>query len=72
LDIVQPAVSQHLKRMHERDILAYSREGTRHYYSLANKFIIKILNCMSEVQKKLNSGEWDFDFSSTSNQEEVA
>jgi hypothetical protein len=58
--------------MFDRDIVTFRQEGTRYYYSLANKFITKILDCMSEVQDKLNSGEWDFDLSITSNQEEVA
>jgi len=38
---------------------------------LANKFILKILDCMSEVQEKLDSGEWDFDFSKIENQKEA-
>ena len=71
-NLLQPVTSQHLKVMFDRDIVTFRQEGTRYYYSLANKFIIKILDCMSEVQEKLNSGEWDFDFSKTSNQEEVA
>jgi hypothetical protein len=58
--------------MHDRDIVTFRQEGTRYYYSLANKFITKILDCMSEVQEKLNSGEWDFNFSTTSNQKEIA
>ena len=71
-NLLQPVTSQHLKVMFDRDIVTFRQEGTRYYYSLANKFIIKILDCMSEVQEKLNSGEWDFDFSKTSNQEDVA
>ena len=71
-NLLQPVTSQHLKVMFDRDIVTFRQEGTRYYYSLANNFIIKILDCMSEVQEKLNSGEWDFDFSKTSNQEEVA
>ena len=70
-NLLQPVTSQHLKVMFDRDIVTFRQEGTRYYYSLANNFIIKILDCMSEVQEKLNSGEWDFDFSKTSNQEEV-
>ena len=71
-NLLQPVTSQHLKVMFDRDIVTFRQEGTRYYYSLANNFIIKILDCMSEVQEKLNSGEWDFDFSKTSNQEDVA
>ena len=71
-NLLQPVTRQHLKVMFDRDIVTFRQEGTRYYYSLANKFITKILDCMSEVQDKLNSGEWDFDLSITSNQEEVA
>ena len=71
-NLLQPVTSQHLKVMHDRDIVTFRQEGTHYYYSLANKFIIKILDCMSEVQEKLNSGEWDFNFSTTSNQKEIA
>ena len=71
-NLLQPVTSQHLKVMFDRDIVTFRQEGTRYYYSLANKFIIKILDCMSEDQEKLNSGEWDFDFSKTSNQEDIA
>ena len=66
-NFLQPITSQHLKVMYDRDIVTFRQEGTRYFYSLANNFIIKILDCMSEVQDKLNSGEWDFDFSKNSN-----
>ena len=61
-DLLQPVTSQHLKVLYERGIVTFRQEGTRYYYSLANNFIIKILDCMAEVQGKLDSGEWDFDF----------
>ena len=67
LNMHQPIVSQHLKVMHDRDIVTFRQEGTRYFYSLANNFITKILNCMSEVQAKLDCGEWDFDFSIPNN-----
>ena len=67
LKMQQPIVSQHLKVMYDRDIVTFRQEGTRYFYSLANNFITKILNCMSEVQAKLDSGEWDFDFSIPNN-----
>ena len=70
-NLLQPVTSQHLKVMFDRDIVTFRQEGTRYYYSLANNFIIKILDCMSEVQEKLDSGEWDFDFSKIENQKEV-
>ena len=66
-NLLQPITSQHLKVMYDRDIVTFRQEGTRYFYSLANNFIIKILDCMSEVQDKLNSGEGDFDFSKNSN-----
>jgi ArsR family transcriptional regulator len=67
LEMQQPIVSQHLKVMYDRDIVTFRQEGTRYFYSLANNFISKILNCMSEVQAKLDSGEWDFEFSIPNN-----
>ena len=66
-NLLQPITSQHLKVMYDRDIVTFRQEGTRYFYSLANNFIIKILDCMSEAQDKLDSGEWDFDFSKNSN-----
>ena len=36
-----------------------------------NNFIIKILDCMSEVQEKLDSGEWDFGFSKIEHKKEL-
>jgi ArsR family transcriptional regulator len=70
-NLLQPVTSQHLKVMHDRDIVTFRQEGTRYYYSLANKFITKILDCMSEVQEKLDSGEWNFDFSKIETDEET-
>lgn len=59
INIVQPVVSQHLKKMYDRDIVVYRREGTRYFYSLANAFILKIIHCMADVQEKVSSGEWE-------------
>ena len=59
LELHQPIVSQHLKVMYDRGIVTFRQEGTRYFYSLANNFIIKILDCMSDVQSKLDSGKWD-------------
>ena len=69
-NLLQPVTSQHLKVMYDRDIVTFRQEGTRYFYSLANNFIIKILDCMSEVQKKLDSGEWDFGFSKIEHKKE--
>ncbi|MCH7764366.1 MAG: helix-turn-helix transcriptional regulator [Candidatus Marinimicrobia bacterium] len=60
LDMQQPIVSQHLKVMNDRGIVTHRQEGTRYFYSLANELIVNILNCLSEFQEKLNSGEWNF------------
>ena len=70
-NLLQPVTSQHLKVMYDRNIVTFRQEGTRYFYTLANKFILKILDCMSEVQEKLDSGEWDFNFSKIENQKEV-
>ena len=70
-NLLQPVTSQHLKVMFDRDIVTFRQEGTRYYYSLANNFIIKILDCMSEVQEKLDSGEWNINFSNIENQKEA-
>jgi len=60
LDLIQPIVSQHLKKMLEKGIVDFRQEGTRYYYSLANDFIIKILQCMSDAQDKIFKGEESF------------
>ena len=70
-NLIQPVTSQHLKVMYERGIVTFRQEGTRYYYTLANNFIIKILDCMSEVQEKLDTGEWDFDFIAPSRKKEL-
>ena len=70
-NLLQPVTSQHLKVMYDRNIVTFRQEGTRYFYLLANKFILKILDCMSEVQEKLDSGEWDFNFSKIENQKEA-
>jgi hypothetical protein len=59
LNLLQPVTSQHLKVMYDRNMLLSVRKVPGYFYSLANNFIIKILDCMSEVQEKLDSGEWD-------------
>jgi ArsR family transcriptional regulator len=59
LNMHQPIVSQHLKVMHDRDIVTFRQDGTRYFYSLANAFILKIIHCMADVQEKVSSGEWE-------------
>lgn len=61
IGLPQPIISQHLKVMLEVGIVIYRREGTRYYYSLANKFIFKILDCLSEFQDEVKFGESNFD-----------
>ncbi|MDP6533042.1 MAG: metalloregulator ArsR/SmtB family transcription factor [Candidatus Marinimicrobia bacterium] len=64
LGMHQPIVSQHLKVMLDRKIVNYRQEGTQYFYSLANEFIFKILDCMADAQGKITKGEWSLDFSS--------
>ena len=62
LEMHQPIVSQHLKVMYDRGIVTNRQDGTRYFYSLANEFIIKILDCMADAQEKITKGEWTFKF----------
>ena len=61
LDLSQPVTSQHLRHMYSRGILKFRRDGTTYYYSIANEFIHKILNSISECQEKIETGEWKLD-----------
>ncbi len=65
LELIQPIVSQHLKNMYERGIVDFRQEGTRYYYSLANEFIFKILQCMSDAQNKILEGEWSLELTNS-------
>jgi ArsR family transcriptional regulator len=60
-NLLQPVTSQHLKVMFDRDIVTFRQEGTRYYYSLANKFIFKILDCMADAQENITNGVWSFE-----------
>ncbi|SVC14824.1 uncharacterized protein METZ01_LOCUS267678 [marine metagenome] len=62
LNVSQPLASQHLRHMHRRGIVKYRREGTSFFYSIASEFIYKILECVSECQQKVETGEWELDF----------
>ncbi len=42
----QAITSQHLRLMENRDILISRKEGVQVYYSLKDKFITQILNCI--------------------------
>jgi|TARA_B100000959_G_scaffold90044_2_gene95675 ArsR family transcriptional regulator len=59
LSVSQPLASQYLRHMHSRGIVKYRREGTTYFYSIASEFIHKILDCVSECQQKVESGEWE-------------
>ncbi len=59
LNVSQPLVSQHLRHMNRRGIVKYRREGTTYYYSIASEFINKMLDCVSECEQKVKSGEWE-------------
>lgn len=58
IGLSQPVTSQHLALMRSRGILGSRKDGTTHYYSIANPFIEKILECVTECQEKVESGEW--------------
>jgi len=58
IGLSQPVTSQHLALMLSRGILSKRKDGTTHYYSIANPFIEKILECVTECQEKVESGEW--------------
>ena len=42
----QAIVSQQLRVMRDRGVLAARREGTTVYYSVAHPFVLYVLNCM--------------------------
>jgi len=58
IGLTQPVTSQHLSLMRSKGILSNRKDGTTHYYSIANPFIEKILECVTECQDKVKSGEW--------------
>ena len=59
LGILQSMTSQHLRLMYKKGIVSFRREGTTLHYSIAGEFIHRILNCLTEAERKLESGEWD-------------
>ena len=52
LDIQQSIVSQQLGILKAKKIVVPRREGNSVYYSLADKNILRLLQCMSRCQKK--------------------
>ncbi|HIM83135.1 MAG TPA: ArsR family transcriptional regulator [Candidatus Marinimicrobia bacterium] len=67
---IQPVTSQHLSIMRDRGIVISRRKGTTIYYSIANDFISKVLDCIAECQAKIQSGEWQFEFGELSKSED--
>lgn len=61
IGFIQASTSQQLRIMSAKGILVARREGTKVYYSLANEFILKILDCLQSVNAKVQSGEWHID-----------
>ena len=59
LGILQSMTSQHLRLMYKKGIVNFRREGTTLHYSIAGEFIHRILNCVTEAEGKLQSGELD-------------
>ena len=58
IGLMQAATSHQLGLMKSKGILTNRREGTTVYYSLANEFILKILDCLETLNNKVLSGEW--------------
>lgn len=58
LELSQPVTSQHLRYMYTKGIVDYKQTGTTYNYFIANEFITKIYDCISECQQKIQSGEW--------------
>lgn len=48
-EISQSAMSQFLNRMREEGIVDSRREGTRVYYSVADKSLVKLLKAIKEI-----------------------
>ncbi len=57
----QAATSHQLGLMKAKGILKSRRAGTTVYYSLANEFILKILDCLETLNNNVLSGEWNMD-----------
>jgi ArsR family transcriptional regulator len=49
LALTQPTVSRHLKVLRDRGMVVATRDGTSHYYRLADQRIIQALNLLREV-----------------------
>lgn len=61
LNLSQPVTSQHLRYMYSKGIVDYIQDGTTYNYFIANDFINKIYDCISDCQEKVQSGEWNLE-----------
>lgn len=61
LKLSQPVTSQHLRYMYSKGMVDYLQAGTTYHYFVANEFIQKIYDCISDCQQKIQSGEWDME-----------
>ena len=61
LNLSQPVTSQHLRYMYSKGIVDYIQDGTTYNYFIANEFINKIYDCISNYQEKVQSGEWNLE-----------
>lgn len=61
INLSQPVTSQHLRFMYSRGIVDYIQDGTTYNYFIANEFINKIYDCISDCQEKIQSGEWNLE-----------
>lgn len=49
LDISQTALSQHLARLREEDIVTYRRDHRTLYYSIKNPYVAEIVNVLYKI-----------------------
>lgn len=55
----QAVTSGHLVRMRDRGVLYARREGTKVYYGIANKNVIRLLHCVYQSCDDLQEGTHD-------------
>lgn len=49
LGVTQPLTSQHLTQMRVRGVLGSRREGAQVYYSIANRDVVRVINCIRRI-----------------------
>jgi len=59
LNLIQSVTSQHLRLLDRKGIVKWRPEGTTRYYSIANIFIHRILECFTECETLIQSGDWE-------------